>query len=130
MSNTPWTYYQYIYQLPIADNQTTMNYERFTDQTAWNLTQKLDRTPSTNTKAYQTIMTSLQKRFLQNLPGDPALVQRHVVDGEHAVLDELAVLEREPVHPELVAELLADDEHRHAHPPSPEGGLERQASIR
>jgi peptide/nickel transport system substrate-binding protein len=71
MSNTPWTYYQYIYNLPIAENQTTMNYARFTDQTAFNLTQKLNRTPSTNTKAYQTILTSLQKRFLQTLPAIP-----------------------------------------------------------
>jgi peptide/nickel transport system substrate-binding protein len=71
MSNTPWTYYQYIYNLPIAENQTTMNYQRFTDQTAFNLTQQLNRTPSTNTKAYQTILTSLQKRFLQTLPAIP-----------------------------------------------------------
>ena len=52
-SNTPWTYYQYIFQLPILDNQTTVNYERYQNQTAWNLTQQLDKTPSTNTKAYQ-----------------------------------------------------------------------------
>ena len=39
LSNTPWTYYQYIYQLPIPDNQTTVNYERYSDPTAWNLTQ-------------------------------------------------------------------------------------------
>jgi peptide/nickel transport system substrate-binding protein len=71
MSNTPWTYYQYIYNLPIADNQTTMNYQRYTDQTAFALTQKLNRTPSTNTKAYQAILTSLQKRFLQTLPAIP-----------------------------------------------------------
>jgi peptide/nickel transport system substrate-binding protein len=71
MSNTPWTYYQYIYNLPIADNQTTMNYQRFTDQAAFNLTQQLNRTPSTNTKAYQSILTSLQKRFLQTLPAIP-----------------------------------------------------------
>jgi peptide/nickel transport system substrate-binding protein len=71
MSNTPWTYYQYIYNLPVAENQTTMNYERFTDQAAFNLTQKLNRTPSTNTKAYQTILTGLQKRFLQTLPAIP-----------------------------------------------------------
>ncbi len=71
MSNTPWTYYQYIYNLPITDNQTTMNYQRFTDQASFNLTQKLNRTPSTNTKAYQTILTSLQKRFLQTLPAIP-----------------------------------------------------------
>jgi peptide/nickel transport system substrate-binding protein len=71
MSNTPWTYYQYIYNLPIADNQTTMNYQRFTDQKAFNLTQQLNRTPSTNTKAYQTILSDLQKRFLQTLPAIP-----------------------------------------------------------
>jgi peptide/nickel transport system substrate-binding protein len=71
MSNTPWTYYQYIYNLPIAENQTTMNYQRFTDQKAFNLTQQLNRTPSTNTKAYQTILSDLQKRFLQTLPAIP-----------------------------------------------------------
>jgi peptide/nickel transport system substrate-binding protein len=71
MSNTPWTYYQYIYNLPIAENQTTMNYQRYTDQTAFSLTQKLNRTPSTNTKAYQTVLTSLQKRFMQSLPAIP-----------------------------------------------------------
>jgi peptide/nickel transport system substrate-binding protein len=71
MSNTPWTYYQYIYNLPIADNQTTMNYERYVNQTAFNLTQKLNRTPSTNTKAYQAVLTSLQKLFLRDLPAIP-----------------------------------------------------------
>jgi len=71
MSNTPWTYYQYIYNLPIADNQTTMNYGRFTSQAAFNLTQKLNRTPSTNTKAYGAVLTSLQKLFLRDLPAIP-----------------------------------------------------------
>jgi peptide/nickel transport system substrate-binding protein len=71
MSNTPWTYYQYIYNLPILENQATMNYERFTDQTAFNLTQQLNRTPSTNPKAYQAVMSKLQQRFLQDLPVIP-----------------------------------------------------------
>jgi peptide/nickel transport system substrate-binding protein len=70
-SNTPWTYYQYIFQLPILDNQTTANYERFTSQKAWALTSTLDRTPSTNTKAYRAVMSQLQKVFLQNLPAIP-----------------------------------------------------------
>jgi len=70
-SNTPWTYYQYIYQLPLTDNQTTVNYERYTDQSAWNLTQKLDKTPSSNTRAYQSVMSQLQTTFLQNLPAIP-----------------------------------------------------------
>ena len=70
-SNTPWTYYQYIFNLPILDNQTTMNYERYTNQTAFNLTQQLDKTPTTNTKAFQTTMSKLQTVFLQDLPAIP-----------------------------------------------------------
>jgi peptide/nickel transport system substrate-binding protein len=70
-SNTPWTYYQYIFQLPILDNQTTVNYERFSSTKAWNLTQLLDKTPTTDTKAYQAVMTQLQTVFLKNLPAIP-----------------------------------------------------------
>jgi peptide/nickel transport system substrate-binding protein len=70
-SNTPWTYYQYIYQLPILDNQTTVNYERFASQKAWDLTQLLDKTPTSNTKAYQTVMSQLQTHFMKNLPAIP-----------------------------------------------------------
>ncbi len=34
-SNTPWTYYQYVFQLPISDNQANANYERYSNPTAW-----------------------------------------------------------------------------------------------
>ena len=71
MSNTPWTYYQYIYQLPILENQTTTNYERYVNQAAWNLTKGLDKIPSTNTKAYQAQMSKLQRVFMQDLPAIP-----------------------------------------------------------
>lgn len=70
-SNTPWTYYQYIFQLPILDNQTTVNYERYENNTAWNLTRGLDKIPSTNAKAYKAQMSRLQKVFLQDLPAIP-----------------------------------------------------------
>jgi peptide/nickel transport system substrate-binding protein len=70
-SNTPWTYYQYIFQLPILDNQTSVNYERFASRTAWALTQQLDKTSTANTKAYQAVMSKLQKVFLQNMPAIP-----------------------------------------------------------
>jgi peptide/nickel transport system substrate-binding protein len=70
-SNTPWTYYQYIFQLPILDNQTTTNYERYSNQTAWALTKQLDKTPSTNPVAYRAVMSKLQKVFLQDLPVIP-----------------------------------------------------------
>jgi peptide/nickel transport system substrate-binding protein len=70
-SNTPWTYYQYIFQLPIQGNQTTTNYERYTNQTAWNLTKQLDKTPSTDKAAYRAVMSKLQTIFLQDLPAIP-----------------------------------------------------------
>jgi peptide/nickel transport system substrate-binding protein len=71
MSNTPWTYYQYIYNLPIAENQVSMNYERFNDQNAWKLTNQLKRTKSTNVAAYKAIMSKLQTTFMQKLPVIP-----------------------------------------------------------
>jgi peptide/nickel transport system substrate-binding protein len=70
-SNTPWTYYQYIYQLPVLANQTTTNYERYVNQAAWNLTKGLDKIPSTNVKAYRAQMSKLQRVFLQDLPAIP-----------------------------------------------------------
>jgi peptide/nickel transport system substrate-binding protein len=71
MSNTPWTYYQYIFNLPILENQATMNYERYTNRTAWSLTNQLDRTPSSNRQAYRAVMSKLQRVFLQDLPVIP-----------------------------------------------------------
>jgi peptide/nickel transport system substrate-binding protein len=70
-SNTPWTYYQYIYQLPVKDNQTNTNYERYVSQTAWNMTKALDKIPSTNTGAYKAQMARLQRVFMQDLPAIP-----------------------------------------------------------
>ena len=48
-----------------------MNYERFASTKAWNLTQLLDKTPTSNPKAYQAVMSKLQTIFLQNLPAIP-----------------------------------------------------------
>ena len=70
-SNTPWTYYQYIFQLPILENQATVNYQRYENQTAWNLTKGLDKIQTTNAKAYQAQMSKLQTIFLQDLPAIP-----------------------------------------------------------
>lgn len=70
-SNTPWTYYQYVYQLPITGNQTTTNYERFKDSKAWNMTAALNRIPSTKPQAIRKQMAGLEKQFLKNLPVIP-----------------------------------------------------------
>jgi peptide/nickel transport system substrate-binding protein len=71
ISNTPWSYYDYIYRLPILDNQTTVNYERFSDPDAWSLTQQLDRTQSSDLTAMKEILSKLQSRFLDEMPAIP-----------------------------------------------------------
>jgi peptide/nickel transport system substrate-binding protein len=68
ISNTPWSYYDYIYRLPIQENQTTVNYERFTDRA---LTRQLDKTPSDDTEAMTGILSQLQSRFLDDMPAIP-----------------------------------------------------------
>ncbi|HET9288365.1 MAG TPA: ABC transporter substrate-binding protein [Gaiella sp.] len=71
VSNTPWTYYDYIFRLPILKNQTTVNYQRYSNPTAWKLTQALDKTPASNQKAMKTTLSRLQQIFLQDLPAIP-----------------------------------------------------------
>ena len=71
LSNTPWTFYDYIFRLPIRENQTTVNYQRYTNKTAWNLTQQLDRTPTSNQAAMKSTMSKIQKIFLTDLPVVP-----------------------------------------------------------
>jgi peptide/nickel transport system substrate-binding protein len=71
VSNTPWTYYDYIYRLPILKNQTTVNYQRYSNQAAWTLTQQLDKTPASNQAAMKSILSKLQRMFLRDLPVIP-----------------------------------------------------------
>jgi peptide/nickel transport system substrate-binding protein len=71
ITNTPWTYYDYLFRLPILENQTTVNYERYSNPTAWNLTRKLNRTKTTDVAGMKATMSELQRIFLQDLPAIP-----------------------------------------------------------
>lgn len=71
ITNTPWTYYDYLFRLPILENQTTVNYERYANTTAWALTQRLNRTPTTNIAQMRSTMSRLQRIQLQELPAIP-----------------------------------------------------------
>jgi len=65
---TPWDYYNFMFQLPILANQTTVNFERYNNATAWALVQKLDRTPMSNLKQMKSIISKLSIIQMQNLP--------------------------------------------------------------
>ena len=115
-SNTPWTYYQYIFQLPIPENQTTVNYERYVTRRAWNLTKQLDKTPTTNKAAYQAdrcrscrrSSCRICPRFRSGTTACGPMVNTQYWTNWPSS-------KGGAVHADLVAELLADDRHRHAH---------------
>ena len=71
ISDNPWTYWNSIYHLPVittGTGQTFANYARYQNATAWSLTQKLDRTPPTNTKAIASLNDQLQGILMKDLP--------------------------------------------------------------
>ena len=85
------------------------------NQTAWNLTQAAGQDADDQHQGVPGSDVEAADDVPAGSACDSALVQRHVVDGQHAVLDELAVSNGRAVHAHVLAELLADDEHRHAH---------------
>jgi peptide/nickel transport system substrate-binding protein len=70
LSNTPWTYYNYLFRQPVQPQQLNANFSRFNSQEGWNLTETLSRTPSTD-PAFKTTIASLEKLSLEQLPAIP-----------------------------------------------------------
>lgn len=68
VSNTPWTYYDYVFRLPILESQTTTNFGRYENQEAWDLVQELDRTPVDDVEGMKAIISQLQEIHLTDLP--------------------------------------------------------------
>ncbi len=72
VSNTPFTYYDYLFHLPIDETTTaTMNYGRFESEKAWDLVQQLDRTPVDDVAGMQAVTSKLQALFLEEMPTIP-----------------------------------------------------------
>ncbi len=74
LSDNPWTYWNGVFHLPVittGTGQTFANYGRYENATAWALTQKLDRTLPSNTKAISAINAQLQTILMKDLPAIP-----------------------------------------------------------
>ena len=74
ISDNPWTYFNFLFHLPIVSGgagQTFANFSRYNNPTAWNLTQKLDQTPPTATATRQSIMNQLETIVMDDLPAIP-----------------------------------------------------------
>jgi len=67
-SDTPWTYYNYMFNLPILKQQTFANFGRYTNSAAWKLADQLDKIPVGNTAAMNKVISQIQKITLTQLP--------------------------------------------------------------
>jgi peptide/nickel transport system substrate-binding protein len=68
LSDSPWTYYDGIFRLPVQMEQTAANFGRYRSLTAWKLTRQLDKTRPADIRKRKAIMKKLQKIMLTELP--------------------------------------------------------------
>lgn len=71
LSNTPWSYYSWLYRDPILEQMTNGNFGRYDNQAAFDLVDELDRTPKDDEEAMQAVMSQLQEITLTDLPAIP-----------------------------------------------------------
>jgi peptide/nickel transport system substrate-binding protein len=71
IDNTPWTYYDYLFRLPVLPQQTTVNFARYENQSAWDLVNQLDRTKVEDVPGMQKVTSALQRVQLTELPVIP-----------------------------------------------------------
>jgi peptide/nickel transport system substrate-binding protein len=70
LSNTPATYYTYVFRLPIRKQQPTDNFGRYQNQEAWDLTEQLWRL-SLDEPGFQETISRLQEIAMAEMPVIP-----------------------------------------------------------
>jgi len=70
VSNTPWSYYHFIFYDQLKDIPTTQggNYGRYNNKTAFNLVTQLDKLKTTDLAGMKAVISKLQTIQLTNLP--------------------------------------------------------------
>ena len=71
--NTPYVYYDYLFRLPLADQQTVVNFSRYTQGGArpWALTTQVNKIRSTDVARAKRVHSQIQRYILQDLPAIP-----------------------------------------------------------
>ncbi|WP_205328198.1 ABC transporter substrate-binding protein [Glycomyces sp. YM15] len=70
LTNSPWSHFQYLFELPVRDTQRRANFSRWEDETAWELTQHL-ATLATDDPQYPEVIAELQRIAMRDLPAIP-----------------------------------------------------------
>ncbi len=68
LSNTPWTYYNWIFRQPVQDVMNAGNFGRYESAEAWDLVQQLDQTPVEDVEGMKAITSQLQRIQLTDMP--------------------------------------------------------------
>lgn len=71
LSNSPWTYYEYIFQLPVQAEQNTVNFGRYENKEAWGLVQQLGGIKTDDTAGMQKVISKIQEIQLKEVPVIP-----------------------------------------------------------
>ncbi len=71
LSNTPWSYYDYLFQMPVRDTQTTANFGRYENEEVWDLVQQLAAVPADDVEGAAEITSQIQQIQLAELPAIP-----------------------------------------------------------
>jgi peptide/nickel transport system substrate-binding protein len=68
VSNTPWTYYDFMFRMPVLPRQTTVNFARYENPAAWSLVERLDRTRTSDEAEMKRVLARLQEIHLTQMP--------------------------------------------------------------
>ncbi len=72
LDSSPWAYFERVYNLPILPKQEAqLNWERYSDPTAWQLVEEAGSTVPTDTAKLDSLYGQIETRFLQTLPEIP-----------------------------------------------------------
>jgi peptide/nickel transport system substrate-binding protein len=70
VTNSPWSHFQYLFELPVRATQRLSNFSRWEDDLAWELTQEL-ATLGTDDPRYPEVIAELQRIAMRDVPAIP-----------------------------------------------------------
>ncbi|MDH6223687.1 MULTISPECIES: ABC transporter substrate-binding protein [Streptomyces] len=71
LSSTPWTYYEYMFQLPVREQQNTVNFGRYENEEAWKLVNELGGVRTDDEAGMKEAVSRIQAIQLEEMPVIP-----------------------------------------------------------
>ncbi|RME76931.1 MAG: ABC transporter substrate-binding protein [Chloroflexi bacterium] len=71
MSNTPWTFYDWLFRNPITEQMNNGNFGRYDNQEVFDLVVQLDKTPIEDVEGMKAVMSDIQRIQLTDMPAIP-----------------------------------------------------------